>query len=109
MATPGAITGWLRSRSVRPITTLVAERRSWGRGGLIMLPYFAGRTPDGPGGPRCRGGPIPASHTRGDLYRSPEATGFAVRHNIEAIEQVGGSIERIVAVGGGTKSDVRRS
>jgi xylulokinase len=44
------------------------------------------------------------SHTRGDLYRAAlEATGFAVRHNIEAFEDAGGDIGRIVAVGGGTQ------
>jgi sugar (pentulose or hexulose) kinase len=40
----------------------------------------------------------------GDLYRAAlEATGFAVRHNVEAIEAAGGDIRRIVAVGGGTQ------
>ncbi len=44
------------------------------------------------------------SHTRGDLYRAAlEATAYAVRHNIEAIERAGGDIRRIVAVGGGTQ------
>jgi xylulokinase len=44
------------------------------------------------------------SHTRGDLYRAAlEATGYGVRHNIEAIEAAGGDIRRIVAVGGGTQ------
>lgn len=111
MATSGAITGWLRELFGSPdYATLVAEADAVGVGahGLIMLPYFAGeRTPlmD----PEARGvvAGLSLSHTRGDLYRAAlEATGFAVRHNIEAIEQAGGSIERIVAVGGGTKSDV---
>jgi xylulokinase len=44
------------------------------------------------------------SHTRGDLYRAAlEATGYGVRHNIEAIEAAGGDIRRIVAVGGGVQ------
>ena len=50
---------------------------------------------------------LTVDHTRGDLYRAAlEATGFAVRHNIEAIEAAGGRIDRIVAVGGGTRGDV---
>ena len=49
----------------------------------------------------------PASRSptpRGDLYRAAlEATGFGVRHNIECIEDAGGDVGRIVAVGGGTQ------
>ena len=70
-----------------------------------MLPYFAGeRTPIMD--PDARGviAGLTLSHTRGDLYRAAlEATGFGVRHNIEAIEAAGGDIRRIVAVGGGTQ------
>ena len=70
-----------------------------------MLPYFAGeRTPIMD--PDARGviAGLTLSHTRGDLYRAAlEATGYAVRHNIEAIEAAGGDIRRIVAVGGGTQ------
>ena len=111
MATSGAITGWLRELFGSPeFAVLVEEADAAGVGahGLVMLPYFAGeRTPlmD----PDARGviAGLSLRHTRGDLYRAAlEATGFAVRHNIETIEEAGGSIERIVAVGGGTKSDV---
>ena len=108
MATSGAITGWLRelfgSAGYAELLEL-AERSGVGANGLIMLPYFAGeRTPilD----PQARGviAGLTLSHTRGDLYRAAlEATGFGVRHNIEAIESAGGDIRRIVAVGGGTQ------
>lgn len=111
MATSGAITGWLRDLFGSPeFTDLVGEADAAGPGahGLLMLPYFAGeRTPlmD----PSARGviAGLTIEHTRGDLYRAAlEATGLGVRHNIEAIESAGGRIDRIVAVGGGTKGDV---
>jgi xylulokinase len=69
-----------------------------------MLPYFAGeRTPlfD----PDARGvvAGLTLRHTRGHLYRAAlEATAFGVRHNLEAMRNVGAPQTRLVAVGGGT-------
>ena len=108
MATSGAITGWLRelfgSPDYEELLDL-AQRSGAGANGLLVLPYFSGeRTPIMD--PDARGviAGLTLSHTRGDLYRAAlEATGFAVRHNIEALEQAGGDIRRIVAVGGGTQ------
>jgi xylulokinase len=108
MATSGAITGWLRELVGRPdygeLLELAADS-GVGANGLLMLPYFAGeRTPIMD--PLARGviAGLTLSHTRGDLYRAAlEATGYGVRHNIEAIEDAGGDIRRIVAVGGGTQ------
>ncbi len=108
MATSGAITGWLRelAGSAEYADLLkAAEVAGVGGGGLLMLPYFAGeRTPilD----PHARGmiAGLTLSHTIGDLYRAAlEATGFAVRHNIETIQEAGGDVRRVVAVGGGTQ------
>jgi xylulokinase len=108
MATSGAITGWLRELFGSPdyseLLALAADS-GVGANGLLMLPYFAGeRTPlmD----PQARGviAGLTLSHTRGDIYRAAlEATGYAVRHNLEAFEEAGGDIRRIVAVGGGTQ------
>ncbi|MEE3920315.1 FGGY-family carbohydrate kinase [Micromonospora sp. BRA006-A] len=107
MATSGAITGWLRDLVAGTDHTellRLAERSGAGARGLLMLPFFAGeRTPilD----PRARGliAGLTLSHGPGDIYRAAlEATGLAVRHNIETIEAAGGDIRRIVAVGGGT-------
>lgn len=110
MATSGAITNWLRELFGSPgFGALVQEAEAAGVGahGLLMLPYYAGeRTPIMD--PEARGviAGLTISHTRGDLYRAAlEATGFGVRHNIEAIEAAGGQIDRIVAVGGGATSD----
>ena len=111
MATSGAITGWLRGLVGSPdYPTLLAEAAASGPGahGLLMLPYFAGeRTPIAD--PDARGviAGLTIEHTRGDLYRAAlEATALGVRHNVEAIRAAGGSIERVVAVGGGTQGDL---
>jgi xylulokinase len=108
MATSGALTGWLRDIAGQPpFEDLVREAAAIPAGseGLIALPYFAGeRTPlfD----PSARGlilG-LTLSHGRGHLYRALlEATGFAVRHILEALEHAGGTPTRFVAVGGGTR------
>lgn len=111
MATSGAITGWLRDLFGSPdydeLLELAAASGA-GANGLVMLPYFAGeRTPIMD--PQARGvvAGLTISHTRGDIYRAAlEATGFGVRHNIEAIESAGGDITRVVAVGGGTRGSL---
>lgn len=111
MATSGAITGWLRdllSAGDFPELLALAGASGVGAGGLLMLPYFAGeRTPIQD--PLARGliAGLTLSHTAGDLYRAAlEATAFGVRHNIEAMAAAGGTIERIVAVGGGTTGEL---
>ncbi|BCJ35123.1 sugar kinase [Actinocatenispora thailandica] len=107
MATSGAVTGWLRDLVGGDFGTLTAAAEASGPGanGLVMLPYFAGeRTPVDD--PRARGTVIglTLSHTAGDLYRAAlEATAFGVRHNIEAFTAAGAPIDRVVAVGGGTR------
>lgn len=111
MATSGAITGWLRDLFGLPsYPTLLADAAASpaGANGLLMLPYFAGeRTPLAD--PDARGiiAGLTIEHTRGDLYRAAlEATALGVRHNVEAITAAGGTIERVVAVGGGTQGDL---
>ncbi|MEP9361794.1 FGGY family carbohydrate kinase [Nocardioides sp. CN2-186] len=108
MATSGAVTAWLRDLVGSPSYADLlgdADRSGVGARGLLMLPYFAGeRTPilD----PDARGvvAGLTLSHTAGDLYRAAlEATGFAVRHNVEVIEAAGGDVRRVVAVGGGVQ------
>ena len=108
MASSGAITDWLRSLFGDPsVPELLAEAETSGPGarGLLMLPYFDGeRTPVAD--PAARGvlAGLTLAHTRGDLYRAAlEATGFGVRHNVEAIRAAGGRIDRVVAVGGGAQ------
>lgn len=108
MATSGAVTGWLRDLVGSPdYATLLAEAEAAGPGahGLLVLPYFAGeRTPLHD--PDARGivAGLTLSHTRGDLYRAAlEATALGVRHNVETLHAAGALVERVVAVGGGTR------
>lgn len=108
MATSGAITAWLRRLVGSPeFPTLLSEADRSGPGakGLLMLPYFAGeRTPVAD--PDARGliAGLTLEHTRGDLYRATlEATALGVRHNVEALRSLGGSVQRTIAVGGGTQ------
>lgn len=108
MAASGAITSWLNGLFGDPgFSTLVAEAAVSppGSNGLLLLPYFAGeRTPIAD--PDARGivAGLTLSHHRGDLYRAAlEGTAFGVRHNIEAMLAAGARIDRVVAVGGGTR------
>jgi xylulokinase len=108
MATSGAITAWLQKLVGSPdFSTLLSEADKSGPGanGLLMLPYFAGeRTPIAD--PDARGliAGLTLEHTRGDLYRATlEATALGVRHNVEALVSMGGSVQRTISVGGGTQ------
>ncbi len=108
MATSGAITAWLRDLVGGPEFSTLIDEAEWsgpGARGLLLLPYFAGeRTPIQD--PDARGVIVGLTleHTRGDLYRAAlEATAFGVRHNVETMREAGARIERVVAVGGGTR------
>lgn len=108
MATSGAVTTWLKGLFGGPDYSELAEEAAAsgpGARGLLMLPYFSGeRTPIAD--PRARGiiAGLTLSHTRGDIYRAAlESIAMGVRHNIEALQEAGAQIERVVAVGGGTK------
>jgi xylulokinase len=108
MATSGAITGWLKDligAADYPELLALAAASGPGARGLLMLPYFAGeRTPIQD--PDARGiiAGLTLEHSAGDLYRAAlEATALGVRHNIEAMRAAGGTIGRIVAVGGGAQ------
>lgn len=109
LATSGAITAWLREifgRATYPALITEADLSGPGANGLLILPYFAGeRTPVQD--PDARGTilGLTTQHSRGDLYRAAlEATAFAVRHNIETMNDAGATITRVVAAGGGTAS-----
>lgn len=120
MATSGALTRWFRDQLGS--AELMAEANGGpnayaaladlaaavppGAEGLICLPYFSGeRTPIND--PLARGvfAGLTISHTRGHLYRAVlEGTAFGVRHNLEAIQEMGARPKRLVAVGGGAKN-----
>ncbi|GIJ67019.1 FGGY-family carbohydrate kinase [Virgisporangium ochraceum] len=107
MATSGALTGWLRGLTGAGYADLLAEARASGPGarGLLMLPYFAGeRTPVLDPDARGMVAGLTVGHTRGDLYRAAlEATALGVRHNVEVLRAAGAGVDRVVAVGGGTR------
>lgn len=79
-----------------------------GCGGLITLPYFEGeRTPIND--PNARGMifGLNLSHTRKHLYRSAlEAVGFSVRQHLEVLSDHRLPLNKLMAVGGGTKNPV---
>lgn len=110
MATSGALNQWFKNLMDGDYHELdrLAEESGVGARGLIMLPYFAGeRTPilD----PDARGviAGLTLSHGKGDLFRAAlESTALGIRHNVETMRAAGAKIDRIVAVGGGTKGDL---
>jgi xylulokinase len=77
-----------------------------GSEGLITLPYFAGeRTPIND--PYARGVlfGLTLKHTRQHLYRSAlEAVGYSIAQHFRIFEEHGVKINKIMAVGGGTKN-----
>lgn len=107
LSTSGALTAWLKDLTGADYPELLAEASASGPGahGLLMLPYFAGeRTPIQD--PDARGviAGLTLEHGRGDLYRAAlEATAFGVRDNVQTMRDAGATIDRIVAVGGGTQ------
>jgi xylulokinase len=108
MATSGSITAWLKDLfGDADYAGLLeaAEASGPGASGLLMLPYLAGeRTPIADSNARGVIAGLTLSHTRGDIYRAAlESIAMGVRHNIEAMEDAGARINRVVAVGGGTQ------
>jgi xylulokinase len=108
MATSGSLTTWLqRITGGVPFESLVAEAASAppGADGLVVLPYFAGeRTPIFD--PHARGlfAGLTLRHTRGHLFRAVyEGIAFGIRQILDHVEQAEEPVERLVAVGGGTK------
>lgn len=120
MATSGALTRWFRDQLGGP--ELAAQEAGGpnayaaladmaatipaGSEGVICLPYFSGeRTPIND--PLARGvfAGLTLSHTRAHLYRAAlEGTAFGVRHNLEAMREMGAAPTRLVAVGGGAQN-----
>jgi len=77
-----------------------------GSDGLVVLPYFSGeRTPIND--PDARGAIVGLTlrHTGAHVFRALlEGVGFGLRHNFEAMAELGAPPKEIRAVGGGTKS-----
>lgn len=117
MATTGSLTRWLadlvstENGGVELVySRLFSEAASVpaGSAGLLMLPYFSGeRTPIND--PKARGvvAGLSLAHGRAHLFRAAlEGVAFGIRHNLETMDSDHGRIQRLVAVGGGTQSDL---
>ncbi len=122
LATSGTATTWFRNQFGRDLLTkeietgvnayaaLAEEAASSppGANGLLMLPYLSGeRTPIFD--PKARGvfAGFSLSHSRGDMYRALlEGTAYAIRMNIEAMQNSGVDLLQVIAVGGGTLNDL---
>jgi xylulokinase len=114
MSTTGSLTRWFTGELARDLpeegayNTLfeAADAVPAGANGVIMLPYFSGeRTPLND--PHARGvmAGMSLSTTRDDLFRAAlEGVGYGIRHNIETFRDLGADVKRIVAVGGGAKT-----
>lgn len=113
MATSGSLTRWFRDELARDLSETEAYKRLYqaaeqvpaGARGLLVLPYFSGeRTPIND--PKARGliAGLSLSHRREELFRAAlEGVGYGIRHNLETLGEVGTSVRRVVAVGGGTQ------
>ena len=121
LATGGSAMAWFRDRFApdlaaaeaaggrRAFTALAEEAvasaaASTDREDVLVLPYLSGeRTPIND--PRARGviAGLSLHSTRGDTYRGLlEGIAYAARSNIDAMRDLGATIRRVVAVGGGT-------
>ncbi len=122
MSTSGALTTWFRNNladaerqaekvlgiNAYQLLSMEAAEIAPGSEGLVVLPYFAGeRSPIYDSLARGTVLGLTLSHTRRHLYRALlEGVAYALRHNIQALVDSGVSITRIVATGGGTKSEL---
>jgi xylulokinase len=112
-ATAGSLTAWFKDDVLgggRDFDSLFAEAAGVppGADGLLALPYFSGeRTPIQD--PHARGviAGLSLAHGRGHIFRALlEGVALAVRHNLESFTAMGAPIERVVAVGGGTRGSL---
>ena len=114
MATTGSLTRWFRDELAQELPEETAyatlfdqvDELTPGSSGLLVLPYFSGeRTPIND--PDARGviAGLTLSHTRNHLFRAVlESVAYGIRHNIETFNEMGASVQRVTAVGGGTQS-----
>lgn len=108
MSTSGSLTSWVQDLvGGVPFSDLVKEAADVpaGSDGLLLLPYFAGeRTPIFDA--RARGviAGLTLRHTRAHLFRAVyEGIAFGVRQILELLDGNIDSVNRLIAVGGGTQ------
>lgn len=120
MATTGSLTRWIRDELAPDLrakeaagdenayTALFreAENISPGSDGLIILPYFQGeRMPiQDPAAKGVMFG-LNLQHTRGHIVHAAfEGIGYGIAQNLDLIRNAGIVLDKVTAVGGGTKS-----
>ena len=116
MATTGSVTRWFADELAPEFSINsayvhlfnMAEKVQPGCNGLLMLPYFSGeRTPINDAQAKGVIAGLSLNHNRNDMFRAAlEGVAFGVRHNLETFSQMGASVKRILAVGGGAQSDI---
>src|SRR5690606_29822385 len=81
-----------------------------GARGLFFLPYLNGeRTPHGDANARGVFFGLSGAHTRADLIRSVmEGVVYSLRDSVEIMREMGLSVERVCAIGGGGESPLWR-
>ena len=111
MAASGSVVVWGRDLHRRRLPRAHGRSRlcaEAGAGGLLVLPYFAGeRTPLFDAQARGTIFGLTLRHRRAHLFRALlEATAYGARHDLETFQDAGARLERVVAVGGGTASEL---
>lgn len=108
----GSVLKWLTRKILyidryEAIDQMIGAREGWA-GDLFFLPYLAGeRTPHM--NPRARGAfvGLNLSHDRADMARAAmEGVVFALKDGLEVLQKMGVPCRRMVAAGGGARSDV---
>ena len=116
LSTSGTLTHWFRNNfaceldteSAFPTLAREASESPKGSRGLIALPYFSGeRTPiHDPHAKGCIFG-LDLTHSRGDVFRAIlEGIAYGTRQVFDTYIETGANLNRLLAVGGGTRNDV---
>jgi xylulokinase len=109
MSTSGTLTQWIQKLTGGvAFETLIAEAEAVpaGSDGLLLLPYFSGeRTPIFDSAARGLIAGLSLKHGRGHLFRAAyEGIAFGIRQIIAFLDSTAEPVQRLVAVGGGTRS-----
>jgi xylulokinase len=112
MSTSGTLTRWFREQfsPQQEYDSLDREAASVpaGSDGLVVLPYFSGeRSPIFDSEARGLVLGLTVEHTRAHLYRALlEGVAYALRHHFDLMTEVGIIPQRLIALGGGARSQL---
>ena len=99
---------WLAGLLNRPISELLEEAAARSPDNLLFLPYLSGeRTPHGDTSVRGAFYGLSETTTHGSMMRAVlEAIAFSFADAVHALEQAGTRVGPLLAIGGGTRSDL---